>query len=57
MIYHVTPVNDERPHEETGTLCWCNPTLELVNGNMLVTHNAADCRELIEQAEEIKDRV
>lgn len=50
---HVYPINDEREHETTGTMCWCEPTLDIESGGMIILHNAADCRELIEQAEEI----
>jgi hypothetical protein len=54
-MIHVYPLNDEREHE-TGdtTTCWCNPKLDESNyGEMIVIHNSLDCRELIEQAEEI----
>jgi hypothetical protein len=54
-MIHVYPVNDEQEHE-TGdtTTCWCDPTLEIDRPEMIVIHNSADGRELIEQAEEIK---
>jgi hypothetical protein len=53
-MIHVYPLNDEREHD-TGdtTTCWCDPTLDTDNPEMIVIHNAADCRELIEQAEEL----
>ncbi len=53
-MIHVLPINDEREHEESTT-CWCNPRIE-TEGELLVIHNSADCRELIEQAEEIKNQ-
>lgn len=61
-MLHLLPIRDEREHEET-TMCWCNPTVEFTDPDTgeaysegLVIHNAADCRELIEQAEEIKNQ-
>lgn len=53
---HVYPINDGREHE-TGdtTTCWCDPQLEIDQPEMIVIHNSLDCRELIEQAEEIKN--
>lgn len=61
MSRHVYPLRDERPHDTSGTVCWCNPRVEFNDPETgeayfepLVIHNAADCRELIEQAEEIK---
>jgi len=55
-MIHVFPLNDEREHD-TGdtTTCWCDPKLDTENSEMIVIHNSADCRELIEQAEEIKN--
>lgn len=55
MSLHVYPLNDEREHDIETSMCWCNPTMEIVNGEMLFIHNSADGRELIEQAEEIKN--
>ncbi len=59
-MYHVYPINDERKHELVGTMCPCRPTVEWADPKTgkayveaLVIHNAFDCRELIEQAEEI----
>lgn len=52
---HVYPLNDEREHDTTGTICWCDPTLDTASGGMIIIHNSADMRELIEQAEEIKN--
>lgn len=59
-MIHVLPINDEREHEETTT-CWCEPLVEWSNPKTgeaysegLVIHNAADCREIIEQAEQIQ---
>lgn len=25
---HILPINDEREHEEEGTMCWCSPTVQ-----------------------------
>ena len=44
MILHVMPIDDWIEHEESTT-CICRPTVELVDGNMLVVHYAADGRE------------
>lgn len=60
---HVSPIRDEREHVLEGTQCWCHPEV-LWNDpetgepftEALVVHNSADGRELIEQAEEIKNR-
>lgn len=59
-MIHVLPINDEREHEET-TMCWCGPHVEWSDHETdeaysegLVIHNSADGRELVEQAEEIK---
>lgn len=48
MILHVIPFNDDHRHEET-TMCACEPAVEFVNGNTMVTHNAFDGRECIER--------
>ena len=52
MTYHVTPNKDIHPHEQTTT-CRCEPRVEMVNGNMVVIHNAFDGRVGVEWAEEI----
>lgn len=59
-MMHVYPLNDEQEHELEGTMCHCNPTVEWADpvtgepySEALVIHNAFDCREVIEQAEEI----
>lgn len=54
-MIHILPINDEREHEEETT-CWCNPKLITDEPEVIVVHNAADCRELIEEAETIKNR-
>jgi hypothetical protein len=57
-MIHVYPINDEKEHELEGTQCWCEPVLDVSNfGELIVIHNSADGRELIEQAEEIKDEI
>jgi hypothetical protein len=53
-VIHVTPINDEMEHLDSAD-CWCEPTIDWSHAEAICTHNAADCRELIEQAEKIKD--
>jgi len=48
-MINVLPVNDLKEHVE-NTTCWCNPKVEIVNGEMLVIHNSKDGREYLEQA-------
>lgn len=62
MSWHVYPVNDEREHDTRGTMCWCEPTVLWTDPETgeayieaLVIHNAADCREVVEEAEKIKN--
>lgn len=47
---HVVPVRDLREHEETRW-CWCAPRLERPEpaGLVIVIHNSADGRELVEE--------
>jgi len=45
---HVLPLNDLREHDETRT-CWCQPKVERVDGGVVVTHQSADGRELVER--------
>jgi hypothetical protein len=50
-MLHILPVNDLKPHEETGLACWCNPSMMMRDecGHELVepilVHNSADGRE------------
>lgn len=47
---HVTPVDDLRDHITVGAAqCWCQPRLQRVHGGILVIHNSADGRELVEE--------
>lgn len=56
-MIHVYPLNDEREHDTRDTTtCWCDPQLDIENAEMIVIHNSLDGRELIEQAEEIKNQ-
>lgn len=55
-MIHILPINDEMEHEEEGTACRCDPKLITDEAELIVVHNSADGRELIEQAEEIKNR-
>ena len=45
----VLPMNDLMPHDEFETTCPCEPSLEIINGEMLLTHNSFDGRELSER--------
>ena len=51
-IYHLLPVDDIKEHEKSST-CACNPSSEIVNGNILVVHNSYDGREGLELANEV----
>lgn len=57
---HVYPMNDEKEHITDGRPCHCAPSTEWVDpdsgeiySEALVIHNALDCREIVEQAEDI----
>jgi hypothetical protein len=41
--FHIVPVGDLRPHEGSKE-CWCMPTLDPEDNNVVV-HHAADKRE------------
>ena len=54
---HVVPIDDLRPHRDTGRACWCTPRVVATdpqtgapypNGGALVIHHALDGRELVE---------
>ncbi len=48
MIWHILPNNDLEEHLEKS-VCHCSPRSEVLeNGDILITHNAFDGRELIE---------
>lgn len=50
-IYHVLPVNDLKPHSESGTRCKCDPVISEDHdgtGHTLVIHNSYDGREFWE---------
>ena len=49
---HVIPVNDKSGHID-DTRCDCKPFVLLELGGRIIVHRAYDCREAIEQAEEI----
>jgi len=57
-MIHIVPLNDEKPHDEDGTQCHCNPHM-LFNdpytgkalAEAIVLHKAFDGRELVEEAE------
>jgi len=43
MILHITPIKDLKEHEECST-CHCCPRAEIVEGGILIIHNAYDGR-------------
>ena len=45
---HIVPEHDLQDHQEAQT-CWCQPKCELIERSILVVHNSADGRELIER--------
>ena len=45
---HVLPIGDLREHVEARE-CWCRPRLTEESGSVIVSHNAADGRELVEK--------
>lgn len=45
---HITPVDDLREHLESRE-CWCAPQIDRTGGVVLVIHQSADGRELIER--------
>ena len=54
-IIHIIPVNDTKEHEEETT-CHCNPRVDVVEGGMIVVHNAYDGRVAVEKAQAILDK-
>lgn len=48
---HVAPINDLREHDLASRDCWCKPSLlqEHPTHAVVVVHNSADGRELVEQ--------
>lgn len=48
MILHIIPLNDLEEHEESST-CKCDPSAQIVNEEIIITHNSFDRRELIEK--------
>jgi hypothetical protein len=63
-MYHVYPINDEKPHDLKGTMCPCEPRVEWNDPETgeayteaLVIHNAFDCREIVEEAERILENM
>ena len=47
--WHIIPINDLHPHSEDDK-CECKPKVEVVDGGVLVIHNAYDGREIYEDA-------
>jgi hypothetical protein len=54
IVVNVLPLNDWIDHKE-DTTCLCEPRIEIINGEMLVVHNALDQREKYER-KEMKDK-
>jgi len=48
----VMPMYDLREHMP-GSDCPCNPLVEVVGANLVITHNSYDRREAVEWAEEL----
>lgn len=51
---HVIPVNDLIEHITKST-CICHPRIDIVEGGMIVIHDALDGRVVSEKAQEILD--
>lgn len=49
--FHVVPTDDIYPHLEVDYTCQCQPEVEYNEGCIIVTHNAWDGRELIDEVE------
>jgi hypothetical protein len=47
-MIHIIPLNDREPHEPSQR-CWCCPESEVVNGVVIVVHNAFDNRLVYEE--------
>jgi hypothetical protein len=45
-MINILPTNETNTEQST---CICNPSVEFVNGTMIITHNSYDKRELIEE--------
>ena len=49
MIWHLLPIDDLEEHLENST-CKCLPNSEILeNGDIMITHNSFDKREVIER--------
>ena len=49
MIWHLLPIDDLEEHLENST-CKCLPKAEVLeNGDIMITHNSFDKREVIER--------
>lgn len=50
VVIHVVPLNDVKAHRERDCgECWCAPRVERHGDGVVVIHNSADGRELVEQ--------
>lgn len=46
-MINILPINDIKEHTEDST-CECRPTIEVVNGEIIIIHNSYDGREMKE---------
>ena len=48
--FHIVPVSDLREHcEDDAGRCWCHPTVKRHGRGLVIMHQSADGRELVEQ--------
>lgn len=52
---HILPFGEEEAH--TPEACICNPKIALEGATLIVTHNAFDLREIVDQALELLNGV
>lgn len=45
---HIVPINDLQEHDDCSEQCWCAPRVERLESGVLVIHQSADGRELVE---------
>ena len=56
-IYHIIPVNDLKEHEDSS-ICHCQPSVSIEEGDIFIVHNSCDNREFKEDfVKNIKDRI
>lgn len=53
MTWHILPVADIEPHDESST-CKCEPAVQVMEfGDLIIIHNSFDGREGVEIANQI----